>query len=185
MDPHDPRRGETDHLAPDHRGSGSQDLRWGLDLVAWRADRIAAPPRPGRTRGRARATASWDPPCQSASCWGYCTVTRAQPLGFAKQLLVSVWRHLVVEERHGRGVSRGPWRDWRPPVESSPAACGRRGLRGVGVRRAFWTFLNLSAHARLSCAAELINNGVRTAWLVYALSIDDAIMCLSFVQLLL
>jgi len=72
-----------------------------------------------------------------------------------------------------------------PQSRLLPAACGRRGLRGVGVRRAFWTFLNLSAHARLSCAAELINNGVRTAWLVYALSIDDAIMCLSFVQLLL
>jgi hypothetical protein len=86
----------------------------------------------------------------------YCDGSRL--LGFANELIVSV-----------RHVAEGQW-TVAAPVESS----------GVGVAyggdwRAFWSFLNFFAHARLSCAMELIN-GFTTALLVYALSIDDAIM---------
>jgi len=146
--------------------------------IWWHGAPIGSPPRPGRAAHVvARGQLPRGTPRANQPVAGGTVLSRGR----------SRWasRNNSLSPYVGRGVSRGPWRDWRPPVESSPAACGRRGLRGVGVRRAFWTFLNLSAHARLSCAAELINNGVRTAWLVYALSIDDAIMCLSFVQLLL
>jgi len=71
-------------------------------------------------------------------------------------------------------ISRGPWRAGGSPSSllQPPTAVGASGSGpgGVGVRWGAESFLELpesrSAHARLSCAAELINNGVRTAWLV-------------------